>query len=73
MVNLFREFEREKYGERVFKSLVQAERTDDVTKTFDENKKIAKSIRKKDIVLTEYPLEYDHMFDKKPELEIVFY
>jgi hypothetical protein len=55
----FKTYQREKYGERVFKSVVHGQEEVMSRKQlgYRENKKIAKEIRGKNIVVNSYPLE----------------
>ena len=57
----------------VFKSVVGSGKEDKKTKSYHENKKIARSMRDKNLILNNYPIEDVRFVEKREEQELVFY
>ena len=59
----------------VFKSVVGNEKEEEKKKikSYHENKKIARQMRGKNIVINSYPIEDIKFIDKREEQELVFY
>jgi hypothetical protein len=71
----FQQFQRELYGERVFKSVLHGKEEIAVKKQLSskENRKIAKEIRGKDVSLNSYAVEDLRLERERGSQELVFY
>ena len=73
MIAEFDTFGKEKYGEVVFKSVVTAVEEVNKPKSYHENKKIAREMRGKNIIINNYPIEDVKFVEKREEQELIFY